>query len=181
VIKEKTMQVIKPLLLAAAGLAALVACGSNAAQGSSPAAAPPAGTTVAVKSVGGVGNALVDSAGMTLYMTDQDTATKIACDNKACTTVWKPLTVTGGQQPTGPSDLSGKLTTVHRPDGLTQVAFDGKPLYTFAEDSAAGQANGNGATDSFGGPMLTWHALTASGTAAAVPDDSSQPPNNYGY
>ena len=54
--------------------------------------------------------------------------------------------------------VSGRLATVKRPDGSRQVTLDGRPLYRFAQDSAAGKATGDGVTDNFDGQQFTWHA-----------------------
>ncbi len=42
------------------------------------------------------------------------------------------------------------------PDGKTQLTYNGKPLYTFRLDTAAGQAHGNDFTDSFNDTRFTW-------------------------
>ncbi len=43
----------------------------------------------------------------------------------------------------------------------------GQTLYTFSFDHSAGQVNGDGQKDSFGGTYFTWHAATPTGTAAS--------------
>jgi hypothetical protein len=53
-----------------------------------------------------------------------------------------------------------------RPDGTSQVTVSGRPLYTFAEDSA-GTAHGNGVADDFDGHHFTWHVVMADGTVAS--------------
>ena len=85
--------------------------------------------------------------------------------------IWIPLTVTSGQQPSAPDELSGELGTVQRPDGSSQVALDGQPLYTFSFDNDAGDANGDGEEDSFDGVDFTWHVATPTGEAPAPSDD----------
>jgi predicted lipoprotein with Yx(FWY)xxD motif len=167
------------LLIAGALALGLAGCGGSDDTGGA-AAGGAAATTVALRAIDGTGDALVDSRGHTLYMTDQDSATRIACDNQACTSLWKPLTVADGQKPTGPDDIASKLSTVKRPDGTSQVAFDGMPLYNFTQDKGPGDASGNGVSDSFGGPTLTWHAVTPSGAAPAQPQSTS-PDDNGGY
>ncbi len=57
---------------------------------------------------------------------------------------------------------AAKLGTIKRSGGVLQVTYAGKPLYYFAGDSAAGQANGN-ITDMWG----KWSVVTTSGKAAS--------------
>ena len=173
-------------LVAMTALAGLVvaACSSNtsgaasAGNGSAQAGAP-AGTTVATKSISGMGDVVVDSQGRSLYSSDQETTAKLACTTSDCTAIWTPLTVAAGQTPTGPSQLSGMLSTVKRPDGKTQVALNGKPLYTFTFDHAPGDVGGNNQKDSFGGKNFTWHVATASG--GAPPSATSTPSSGSGF
>jgi predicted lipoprotein with Yx(FWY)xxD motif len=73
-----------------------------------------------------------------------------------CTSIWLPLAAHG--KPTAGDGVSGKLGTVKRPDGASQVTLDGRPLYRFAEDTDKGKATGNNVKDNFGGQMFTWHA-----------------------
>ena len=53
------------------------------------------------------------------------------------------------------------LSTVKRPDGRSQVAYKGGPLYTFAQDRKPGDMKGNGFKD-----VGTWRVVTVSGQAA---------------
>jgi predicted lipoprotein with Yx(FWY)xxD motif len=167
--------------VALAGLA-VAACSSNttsSASGQSGAApGSPAGTTVAIRAISGMGDVVVDSKGRSLYSSDQETSTKLACTTSDCTAIWTPLTVAAGQSPTGPSQLSAMLSTVKRPDGKTQVALDGKPLYTFTFDHAPGDVGGDNQKDSFGGTNFTWHIATASGSA---PAPTSTPSSGGGF
>jgi predicted lipoprotein with Yx(FWY)xxD motif len=110
------------------------------------------GTTV----IGNVGTVLDDGRGFTLYHLSTETGGQIKCTD-SCVQTWPPLVISSGQA-TASGDLSAKLGTLQRPDGSTQVTFDGMPLYTYAGDSAPGQANGQGV----GG---VWFAVTPSGAA----------------
>jgi predicted lipoprotein with Yx(FWY)xxD motif len=162
-----------------AAAAALAACGGGNAATSTPAPAGNTGSTgsVAVKNVDGVGMTLVDSAGKTLYFTDQDAAS-IKC-TAACLGFWFPAPADGAA-----GGAVAGLSTVHRTDnGQDQLTFQGKPLYTFKLDTAPGQHQGQNAQDNFGGTAFTWHAATTS--AAGQPATSAAPPANtgggYGY
>ena len=166
------------LVITAAVLASavgLAACGSSS-NSSSTTAASSGGTTVAVKSMPGLGNVLVDSAGKTLYSSNVEANGTVHCTG-ACTSFWKPLTV-GSGMPTATGN-AGKLTIIKRPDGTRQVALDGKPLYTFSED-APGKVQGNGFSDNFGGTHFTWNAVLAGGKSSSPPATTT-PRNNYGY
>lgn len=165
--------------LAAFGGLALAACSS------SPTSAPPAGgggahSVVTIHTLSGGGKVLAAGDGHTLYMSNQEKSGKLMCRSSACTTIWMPLTVPTGQHLRVPSGVMGTLSTVTRPDGSKQVTLNRAPLYTFALDHAAGQANGNDAHDSFDGVHFTWHAVTVSGAAAPGPSRSSGNGGGYG-
>jgi hypothetical protein len=68
---------------------------------------------------------------------------------KACLSFWTPLVVTLGTKPTGVVGLK----TVRRPDGRTQVAYRGAPLYIFYLDRTRGDVGGGGFED-----VGVWHA-----------------------
>ena len=106
-------------------------------------AAPASGTaTVSTAQNAKIGKAiLVNSNGMTLYVWDNDkTAGKASCTG-GCATAWPPLDVTG--TPTYGSGLSAAMfSTVTGPNGEKQLAVNGKPLYMWAGDKAAGDATG---------------------------------------
>jgi predicted lipoprotein with Yx(FWY)xxD motif len=78
----------------------------------------------------------------------------------SCTSIWVPLTLSAGAKPTGSSNVASKLGTVDRPDGAVQVTYEGKPLYTFAEDTSPGTVTGNGFQDRFGGRQFTWRVAS---------------------
>ena len=126
---------------------------------SQPAPAPAAGATVALQSVGGLGQILVGPDGKTLYYFLADTGSASTC-NGQCAQNWPPLTTTGVPRATGGVSAT-LLGTTRRDDGTTQVTYDGHPLYYFIADSAPGMATGEG-IDAFG---AKWEAVSAAGTA----------------
>jgi predicted lipoprotein with Yx(FWY)xxD motif len=167
----------------------LASCGTSSA-GSTADSGSSSGshaTTVSVRSADG-GQVLTTADGQTLYVSDQEKQ-KVLCKSSGCEGVWSPLTVTAGQTPTAPASVQADLSTLQRPDGSDQVAFDGRPLYTFSFDHAAGQVNGDGQSDSFDGIDFTWHAARPTGAAPAAPTSpatrsssgSSSGYGGYGY
>ena len=165
-------------LFAATGAAMLVATACSSSGGSKAdtgtASAGGGGMTVNVTNISGTGDVLTDSQGHTLYASDEEASGKILCDSKACLTFWQPLLLADGQ-PTGPSSITAKLTTVARPDGKMQVALDGAPLYSFTEDHSSGDAKGNNFSDNFGSQSFTWHVATPAGIASQGPGQASSP------
>jgi predicted lipoprotein with Yx(FWY)xxD motif len=166
--------VLRRSALPAVSIAVLALAGCGAASGdSSSGSAGDSGsraTTVSVSAADG-GKVLTNSDGQTLYVSDQEKQ-QVLCKSSSCTDIWSPLTVSAGQAPTAPASLQGDLSTLERPDGSTQVAFDGQPLYTFSFDRSAGQVNGEGQADSFDGVDFTWHVARPTG---AAPAGSSSP------
>jgi predicted lipoprotein with Yx(FWY)xxD motif len=174
---------VKRLLIPGAAVAAslvLAACGGGGDDSSGSATAASGGTTVAVKSIDGIGDVLVDSDGKALYASDVEADGKVRCTG-ACTSFWEPLTIDSAK-PTAAGDV-GKVGVVSRPDGAKQVTVGGKLLYTFSED-APGKVEGNGFADDFDGRHFTWNAVLAGGDVAGssgggASDDTSR--NDYGY
>lgn len=123
-----------------------------------------ASTTVSTQQLPKVGGVLVDQSGKALYESDLEASGKVVCDG-ACTSFWKPLTLASGK-PTAPAG-AGKLGVITRPDGTRQVTDNGRPLYTFAEDSP-GNAQGDGFTDDFAGHHFTWHVVHSGGRAGTT-------------
>ncbi|MGH8869967.1 MAG: COG4315 family predicted lipoprotein [Actinomycetes bacterium] len=156
--------------IAATAVVLLVAaaCGgsgasSDSAQGALEAnAAPPAGTLVQTESVEGLGTVLVDSHGMTLYTTTAERDGSVACTG-TCTDMWVPLAAHGKSIPRSVAGVQGRFSVVTRPDDTAQAALDGRPLYTFSQDQAPGEATGNDVEDDFQGTHFRWSAVTADG------------------
>jgi predicted lipoprotein with Yx(FWY)xxD motif len=101
------------------------------------------------------------TSGPTLYTFSKDTTNKSNCSG-ACATNWPPATSAPGL----------KVTTIKRPDGSSQVALNGHPLYRYIGDKKPGDANGDGLTV-FGG---LWKAANASSSSSSKPSSRS-----YGY
>jgi len=118
-------------------------------------ASPAADATIAL-ATNPLGEIIVDAEGMTLYAFTDDTAGEATCyDN--CATNWPPLLVTDAAAASAGAGLDAtKLTTVDRTDGTKQVKYGDWPLYYFANDSAAGDTNGQGLA-------TKWYVVDAAG------------------
>src|SRR5262249_28578619 len=138
---RRAVLTLAAIALLAAGLAA---CGGSSSSSSSTSAqSAGGGGTVSTKSISGVGPAPVGPKGDGLYTNNMAGGSKIACTGQ-CTSIWVPLNAPAGGMPTSSdSSVQAKLGTVKRSDGTSQVTFDGKPLYSFVQDSP-GQVTGNG-------------------------------------
>lgn len=89
---------------------------------------------------------MVNSAGMTLYTFDKDTADsgKSAC-NGPCAALWPAV---------APADamVGGDYSVVTRDEGSKQLAYKGKPLYLFSKDQKPGDMTGDNFKD-------VWHVV----------------------
>jgi predicted lipoprotein with Yx(FWY)xxD motif len=91
------------------------------------------------------GQTLTGENGMTLYIFKADTkdSGKSTC-NGDCATNWPPYVLEADETLEQDSAAGGTVTMITRDDGTKQVAYNGWPLYYFAGDKAAGDANGQG-------------------------------------
>lgn len=90
---------------------------------------------------------MVTAAGMTVYTFDKDVANsgKSACGG-ACMNNWPAV-------PAGEAPVAEPYSVITRDDGTRQLAYKGKPLYTFGKDKKAGERNGDKFKD-------VWHVVT---------------------
>lgn len=159
--------------VAAMMLAGAVTGCSSSGKSSSPSASPSAPVsrsaspssgaavaqaTVGTRSVKRLGTILVDGKGRTLYLFEADKTTKSTCAG-SCATAWPPL-LTSGTAKTGPGARKNLLGTTKRPDGTSEVTYNGHPLYYYAGDAKPGDTNGEG-LNQFG---AAWYALNPAGT-----------------
>jgi predicted lipoprotein with Yx(FWY)xxD motif len=159
--------------LGGGALAALVALAAGCGGGGATAAtsAPPKTASGQAATVGvaktGLGQVLVNSQGRTLYLFKADQGTKSACTG-ACAAAWPPVQAQG--KPTVGSGVNASLVgTAKRPEGTMQVTYNGHPLYLFAQDTKAGETNGQGVS-AFG---ASWFALSSSGNQVSGTSSSS--------
>ena len=178
------------IIIASISLAAAAAIGGGTAAAATtshastrPAASQQAAATVGTvqATVGGkTETVLVNKAGLPLYYHLSDTAAKSAVTG-GLAALWPPLT-SASPAATG---LTGKVAAVMDVHG-DQVAYNGRLLYTFADDRA-GQVTGQGVQGFFvATPGLTPIAgsstagsSTTAGTAPAAP--AAPAGSGYGY
>jgi predicted lipoprotein with Yx(FWY)xxD motif len=90
-----------------------------------------------------LGRILVDSNGMTLYISQNDQPGVSNCLG-ACADIWTPYLFTGDNAPVGGPGLTGQIGTIPRPDGTVQVTYNGMPLYHYMGDIQIGDTLGQG-------------------------------------
>jgi predicted lipoprotein with Yx(FWY)xxD motif len=176
----------RPLALAATiGVVVLAGCASSSSvKASAPASAAPASaappttgaaptTTAApvglnMASSAKLGAILTDAAGMTLYRNTHESGGTIACTG-GCTSAWPPLLVTPGSSlPAAGAGVTGKIASIARPDGGTQVTFNGAPLYHFSGDHQAGDTTGQGV-------LGIWFVVAPGATSTTTPPTTAAP------
>ena len=150
-------------LLAVLGLAAAVCGGSYASSSrqSGVAGARQSTSSVAVKTrkVKGLGVVLVNAKGRTLYVFAKDQRRHVTCTG-TCANFWPPLKWKGtGKPKAGGTAKSKLLGSDPDPAGGRVVTYSKWPLYTYAGDNGAGQANGQ-ALNASGGK---WYVISPAG------------------
>jgi len=123
--------------VALSAVAALLLALSLVAAGPASTSSSSSGALLELGQVRGV-SVLTNARGYTLYLFVSDPPDKSTCYG-TCAVYWPPVTGT----PVAGTGVTGKLGTIRRADGGTQVTYDGHPLYAYVGDSGPGQANGN--------------------------------------
>ena len=120
---------------------------------------------------------LANSQGKTLYSANVEKGGQIHCTG-ACLSFWDPVHASSTQVKAAATKLNLNLGVVKRPDGADQLTFDGKPLYSFAEEGS-GQLKGNGFVDDFGGTHFKWSAATTGSAKAPSGSGGSSTTSPY--
>jgi predicted lipoprotein with Yx(FWY)xxD motif len=115
------------LLVLAAAAAAALAAGASAVR----ADAKP----VVVLKTKQFGPVLATKGHLALYTWNKEKDKKVHCTG-ACEKAWPAITVPSGTMVAKHvAGAMGVFGTIKRPDGRTQVTFDGRPLYTYHGDT----------------------------------------------
>jgi predicted lipoprotein with Yx(FWY)xxD motif len=92
-----------------------------------------------------IGRVVTTVAGATLYTFDEDQNGKSSCyDN--CAKHWPPLIALGTAK------AYYRMSLTPRTDGRQQWAYDGKPLYTYVDDTMPGDTKGDNVGNA-------WHVI----------------------
>lgn len=116
----------------------------------------PAGTADLTTAETSLGEVVVDGEGMAVYyfLKDEPGSGTSACTGD-CLTAWPPV-LAESEEPVV-EGVTGDVGTIETPDGEHQVTVDGRPVYLFAQDVAAGDVNGQGVND-------VWYAVAPDGS-----------------
>jgi predicted lipoprotein with Yx(FWY)xxD motif len=139
---------------------------ANAKGGKAGQAAAEAGVVkLSASEIDGLGKAIVDQNGMTLYLFQKDTKkAKTSACNGDCAKTWPPVLSNGKVELQG---IDAKiLGSVKRADGAEQVTIGGWPVYTFAKDTKPGDANGMGVNG-------TWFVIEPAGCKVGTAPSSA--------
>ena len=153
-----------PAILAVAATAVLTLSACGAGTTTAPDAAPQAttggasGLHVASTSLGRV---LVDGSGRTVYLLTADGHNLSTCSS-SCLQFW-PAVAPGSH-----TGVTGQVGSTATPGGPMTATVAGHPVYTFSQDHASGDVNGEGLQE-FGG---TWYAVSVGGTAVRAAGSS---------
>ncbi|WP_103341735.1 SCO0930 family lipoprotein [Amycolatopsis sp. CA-126428] len=109
---------------------------------------------LSASNIDGLGEAIVDQNGMTLYLFTKDTKKKASACNGDCAKTWPPVLSKGKVELQG---IDSKLLgSIKRQDGTEQVTVGGWPVYNFSKDLKPGDANGMGVNG-------TWFVIEPNG------------------
>ncbi len=144
-------------------LLSAVVAGPAGAQSPAAASAAPAGpvTLTSSTATGITGNFLTGANGMTLYYFTPDSAGTSVCVDK-CAGFWPPLIVGSADDVTAGDGVTGVVGAIARADGSMQATFDGRPLYYFSKDTAAGDVKGQDVGE-------IWFVAAVDGSVPAAP------------
>lgn len=170
----------RPVILAAIALVLVTGCASSpspaaSSQASAAVTVTPAPTvaateapsssvsaaavTITVSSTGERNKMLVGEGARTLYTNAKDPAGSTSCTG-TCATTWPPLTVKSGETVAAGPGVTGTISTFVRPDGPTQVTYNGKALYYYSGDTACKTAD-SACGDVYGQAVANiWYAAT---------------------
>jgi len=156
----------------------LLALSSIAVLGAATAYASTSHAVVTTKQTS-LGTILVTSSGQTLYLDVGDKPGHWACTG-GCAGAWPVLATSGAPKAAGKAKASDLGTIKH--GKVTQVTYNGHPLYTFTADTKATPVSGEGVNGFFvvspSGSKVTKSTKVTTTTTTTSSSSSAKP---YGY
>jgi predicted lipoprotein with Yx(FWY)xxD motif len=129
---------MKSIGLSLVASALLAGCsGGGSAGGGSPTILPPPANAVLATAIIGGKPAFVNSVQHAVYTFDGDTVPNQSNCTGACAAVWPPVAPPNVA-------LTSPFASFTRSDGSTELSYNGKPLYTFVNDTQPDMASGDG-------------------------------------
>jgi predicted lipoprotein with Yx(FWY)xxD motif len=134
------------------------------ASSATPAGSEDAGSAVVELAESDLGSILVDAEGNTLYafLPDEAADGEPTCYDQ-CADNW-PALLAEGEVSVGEGLDDSMFSTVERTDGGTQVRVNEYPLYTFVNDEAPGDTNGQGINE-------VWFVVGDDGEPIGAPEE----------
>ena len=173
-----------PLALLGVVVLLAAACGSSSTKAASTGttasgASDSPGASFSVAKVSGLGSAVVDGRGRTVYILTADGKTSLPCeDSTGCTKAWPDVSLPDGVSAAkAGAGIDASLLGTKKVGDETYPTYHGWLLYEFAGDSGPGQGHGEG-IKSFGG---TWYALDAKGAPITSESTGTSAPATGGY
>ncbi|HTW83892.1 MAG TPA: hypothetical protein VMD91_07490 [Candidatus Sulfotelmatobacter sp.] len=111
--------------------------------------------------------AFVTATGFATYFFDGDTTADVSTCTGSCLAAWPPVLAPSGALPSPWSEFTRTDTN------QLQLAFNGRPLYTFASDTSPGVATGDGVAG------FSLARPTATALADPTPTPSATPYSGY--
>lgn len=138
---------MKNLLFLPLAFLMLLSCSDDDYGGSDDVTPPPVvNNNVRINNDATFGNVMTDADGFTLYFFALDSKGTSNC-NGGCADVWPAFFA--DDLTLDVSLNANDFGTITREDGSQQTTYRGWPLYTFSNDAAAGDINGDGAGDTW--------------------------------
>jgi predicted lipoprotein with Yx(FWY)xxD motif len=108
------------------------------------AAMPDAPELTLAASTTDLGTFITGVDGRTAYYFTVDSSPGMSLCEDGCLDAWPPVTLAEGAAVAAGDGVPGVLGIISATNGSPQVTYDGRPLYYFAGDQAAGDTNGQG-------------------------------------
>jgi predicted lipoprotein with Yx(FWY)xxD motif len=138
-----------------------------AEDGSLPNATPPEDPDLTLEAAeSDLGTFITGADGRTAYFFAPDGPGMSVCEGQ-CLENWPPVTLPEGGGVAAGEGVPGVVGITTATDGSPQVTYDGRPLYYFVGDEAAGDTNGQGLND-------VWFVATVDGLIHDMSSDMAE-------